>query len=478
MNFEHLSLSVASLIEVSSMLGIHLEDFAKVRNAQDEDFVSVIQEKSSYKLDHPDQKRHFYVSALDFVLDEGELGKKFNFIECNGSGFTGISNISISHLQKILHELESVAFYVEDKIPVVIIPCSGTREIKSSGRPSMVYEKLLFAQSIKNGLKERYGSAKMYNLYDLIDRESIQFDQPTVIIGYLMDLMNYLTCIDGKIHLLGQPVSGATHDRFCDNVVNTFVETIDIESFYSINNLFHFTSDKGNAYRLYNDFMVSKSAPFKMFKESINYERVFSRDELISTVSQKYFTERQKIVIKPHGAALGRGIEFFVTHNETQEDVIRKIDESIQATNRFCGVSGWAFPYTIVDFVDCSMIPLKEYPLCGHKFEMRVIVYREGDILKPFPSIVKISSRKYDPQTPDRLMLLNNVAAASGVTKIESTNYMLPLSNRETLNVIGISEEQLFELASFATNYVGYGINKLHNKKIDFKANYKKLELG
>lgn len=452
-----LDISLSTFIQVSTMFGQHMEDFSPIRVRQDQSFVRELQEATTVSVVEPHQKKHFYVTAIDFLVTEENGQKKFKFTEINGSGFTGISNISIEAIQTVLKQLNQVPQFVNDEVPVIIIPCSGTKEIVTSGRPTMMYEKILFAQAVKEGFEKLRGDAELVTLYDIVQRGNYKPVKPTVIIGYLIDFMKYLSCKDGKIYLFDFPISGATHDRFCDNVINAYRYDIDLSKFYSINNLFYVTSDKGNAYRFFCDF--NKENDFKYFDKDIDYTRVFNRDELIAKVIERNRAGK-KTVIKPHGAALGRGIEFFVLP-EDDEQIINKIDCSLEAVNRFCGVEGWAFPYTVVNFVDCATIKKPDYPLFGHKYEIRVIVYRDDEQLKAFPSIVKISSKYYDPTVSDRLMLLNNVAAAAGRTKLDSFNYMLPLSNRDTLEILDLSEEQMMELCSFATQYVRYVINRV-----------------
>lgn len=468
MDSNQLSITVPTLIEVSNLLGLHLEDFSPIRLRQQEELVRNLQDKTSSTLAKPEQKKHFFVSALDFLVYKDNGEKKFKFTEINGSGFTGTSNISLWAIQTILRELAQVPHYINDKLPIIAVPCSGTKEITTSGRPSLMYEKILFAQAIKEGFQNILGSGSIVTLYDLLQNEAFAPKVPTVVIGYLMDLMRYLDCKDGKIYLLDQPLSGATHDRFADNLINAYKDQIDLNKFYSINNLYLYTADKGSAYTLFNKFIEEKHYP--SLNKKIDYVRVFSRDELISAVLKKVHSG-EKVVIKPHGAALGRGIDFFVTPL-SDEEIITKIDDSIQATNRFCGVSGWAFPYTVVDYTDSCTIPNKDYPLFGHKFEIRVIVYRDEDKIKAFPAIVKISSKFYEPDNPDRLMLLNNVAAAAGRTKLDSFHYMLPLSNLDTLNIIGLDLDQLTELSSFCTEYVKFAINTVATQPISLKDHY------
>ena len=58
-------------------------------------------------------------------------------------------------------------------------------------------------------------------------------------------------------------------------------------------------------------------------------------------------------------------------------------------------------------------------------------------------------------------MLLNNIAASAGKSLSDGSNFMLPLSNPETLKLLGMSVEHLEELCKFSCDYVKYSINRL-----------------
>ena len=48
------------------------------------------------------------------------------------------------------------------------------------------------------------------------------------------------------------------------------------------------------------------------------------------------------------------------------------------------------------DFLDTATVcpdEGKRHKMIGHKFEIRIVVYRDGDELKAFPSIAKVGGR-------------------------------------------------------------------------------------
>ena len=56
--------------------------------------------------------------------------------------------------------------------------------------------------------------------------------------------------------------------------------------------------------------------------------------------------------------------------------------------------------------------------LSDHKFEVRVVVYRQGGQLHAFPSIAKVARAAFDPTDPhpDKGSLINNITTSSKET--------------------------------------------------------------
>jgi hypothetical protein len=76
--------------------------------------------------------------------------------------------------------------------------------------------------------------------------------------------------------------------------------------------------------------------------------------------------------------------------------------------------------------------------------------------LRAFPSIAKISSHGYDADKPTRLSLINNITASAEAKKREGTDFMLALSNKETLELLEIESEQLEAVCTYCTGYLQY----------------------
>jgi hypothetical protein len=124
-------------------------------------------------------------------------------------------------------------------------------------------------------------------------------------------------------------------------------------------------------------------------------------------------------------------------------------------------VKGGAFPYTICEYIDACTVPDPSHPLFGHKYELRVVVYRDGNSLRACPSIVKIARQRFDASCVQRSMLINNITPSSDETMLPGYHFTLPLCRRDTLERLGISEKQMAAVCRFCTAYVEYVLDHI-----------------
>src|SRR5262249_49775892 len=158
------------------------------------------------------------------------------------------------------------------------------------------------------------------------------------------------------------------------------------------------------------------------------------------------------------------GLEFFLDLGEPPDDVVGKIDHSIRVTEHYYGAVGGAFPYTLCEFVNTCTVPESGHALSGHKYEVRVVVYRDGASLKAYPSIAKVSRQGYDADRPSKLSLINNITTSAEAKKREGVDFMLPLCNAETLDLLGIEPERVEVLCTHCTGYVRHILDRLQEE--------------
>jgi hypothetical protein len=260
----------------------------------------------------------------------------------------------------------------------------------------------------------------------------------------------------GRLRLVGRRVHAAVNDRFCLNVVHRFGPRLDLGALQTMNRCFLAGADKGVAYTLLNEFLAGSPAPALA---PARFARAFTRQQLLDTV-RAWLRAGRKAAIKPQGTGLGHGIEFFLSAAEDDISIARRVDASVRLTEAQYGLRGGAFPYTVCEYLDAAVIGSADHPLCGHKYELRVVVYRDGMKLKAFPSIVKIASEPFDPVGPSPLSLINNITTSSQAKRSAGVDYMMPLANRRTLALLGLGTEELMDLCAGATRFVRHVLDR------------------
>jgi hypothetical protein len=463
MPVDTLMLSLDTVIAASQMLGHKLEDRSGIRDAQDPRLLEAFQKASTIPLTDPAQQAMFLVAPLDIlVAGEGD-GKRFHLAETNGTGIGGLTNMPVPVIETILAGLTEMARDLSEPSPLVLVASSGLESSRHPRRNHLVYEKLLYAEALKRGFESRGGRARVLTMAQLADDpQAVRTDAPTVVLGYIKEYLNELTLgVDGRLGLFGRPVTAGVNDRFCLNVVSRFGGQVDLNRFVTMNRCFLAGADKGVAYDLLNEYARAHPSPF--FPGYTDIGRADGRAALIAGVFD-WLRRGRKVVIKPQGTGLGHGLDFFLDPDEPRDEVISRIDHSIRVTEHYYGAVGGAFPYTLCEFVDTSTIVRDGHPLHGHKYEVRVVVYRDGLSLRALPSIAKISSHGYDAAQPVRLSLINNITTSAEAKKREGMDFMLPLCSDETLALLGIRPEQIEEVCRFCTGYVRHILDQAQQR--------------
>jgi len=462
-----LQISMDTLIGAAPLLGHGLEDRSDIRERQDWGLVQWLQSHSSTPLRDESQKHLFCVAPLDVVVTQSEQGKQFNILEINGTGIGGLTNLSGHAISAVLEDLCDFAGDLSAPDALVLVACSGMESEQAPRLNKLIHEKILYAEALKRGFDYSGRPARVVTMTQLLqDPATLPQDQPTIVLGYMKQFLGQLeTDASGRLLLLGRQVHAAINDRFCLNVVHELGEQLDLEQFTPLNRCFLAGADKGVAYRLLNDFLAR--GPRACMPRRVRSVHAHDRAELIATVLN-WVRAGRRCVIKPQGTGLGDGIEFFLAAGEAEADIVRRIDGSLQRIAEQYRLTGGAFPYTVCEFLDGCMIDQPGHPLHGHKYELRIVVYREGLQLRAFPSIVKISSEAHDPADPSRLSLINNITASAQAQHKAGLEYMLPLANRETLELLGLSLEELLELCEAATSFLRDVLDRVQDEPAVF----------
>ncbi|MFN4257719.1 MAG: hypothetical protein ACK4RK_00345 [Gemmataceae bacterium] len=463
MHVDPFQISLDTLIASSSLLGHFLEDRSNIRDSQDQTLLNWLQSESTVQLSKWEQRPYFCIAPFDILVSESNGEKQFHLLEMNGTGIGGLTNLSFHAVQAVLLGLTQMAQNFRAPDTLLLVASSGKEWDEAPRANRLIHEKMLYLEALRQGFQVNWGSASVLGLPQIIqDPKTLQSGKPTVVLGYIKDFLCHLQLDKrGCLYLFGRPVHGAVNDRFCHNIMQRFDHQLDLTHFVPMNRSFLAGSDKGIVYQLLHEYLQKN--PHLMLPNGVAFQCAPDRDSLIAVVLD-WVAKGCKTVIKPCGTGLGHGIEFFLSANEPEQEIIARIDASIEQTKQYYQLPHGAFPYTVCEYVDSCVITHCEHPLYNHKYELRVVVYRDGINLKAFPSIVKIASLPAHAPNMDRLCFINNISTSAHANNRSGTDYMLPLTNRKTLTLLNLRMEQLRQLCVFCTHFMRYVLDVLHEQ--------------
>ncbi|GAX73312.1 hypothetical protein CEUSTIGMA_g766.t1 [Chlamydomonas eustigma] len=431
-----LTLSLQTVVGISELLGHALEDRREIASKQDLQLASNLRDASAVPLRDSSQRPAFIVAPLDvLVTHEGADGltNKFHIIEINGTGYAGITNMPAEIIQTMmtsLKELPNQLQHISD--PIILVASSGQESQPPVSRT--MHEKVLYIEALKKGFEAQGRPCHITNMKKLEQKpESMPHSGPTLVLGYMKQLRNHISLdSEGRLLLMGRQIHAAINDRFVLNIMHQFHHQVNLHEFMGYNQCFAAGADKGVAYELYNQFFGEHAEGlYKCMAPSIRYERAFSEEGLVASVESWLSTKGRPVVIKPQGTGCGHGIEFFFGDESTAE-IQSKVQEALRSVSTNYNLECGGLPYTICEFLDtatvCPEAGQKQH-MVGHKFEIRIVVYRDGDELKAFPSIAKVARAAFDPedQHPDKAALINNITTSAKETAQSGAEFMLPL---------------------------------------------------
>ena len=468
MRHDFMNVSLQTLIAASPLMGHELEDRTRISRGQGPLLSQEILEQSSTVLRSGSQRELFCVAPLDILVSEENGQKKFHLLELNGTGIGGVTNLPDESVAAMLDSLAECTAQITQPGGVVMLGVSGKESASSPRRNRLMHEKLLFLEAMLRGMRAETGSGVVRNLDQMQAAGPSLSVQPTAVIGYMKDLIDAVRLEDGRLYLHDAQVTGAVNDRFCRNLFAKFDDQVDLRHFHALNRCFAAGSDKGVAYSLMNDYIAAlphTASARAALPTAVHHEHAHTREELIEKVCQ-WLAEGRQTVIKPHGTGLGHGIEFFFDRRESLDTIVNRIDGSLRQTEEFYNLRGGALPYTLCEFVDASRVRGQGHPLEGHKYELRVVVYRDGGELKAAPAIAKIAREKCESaaaQGTTRRSLINNITASGDTPHVCGTDFMLPLCNERTLETLGLTPEDLHQLSQISTGYVRHVLDQVED---------------
>lgn len=458
-----LSIGLRTLIGLAPMLGHRLDDRQSVAKGQASALALRFAQESEQPLPARTRIGDFFVAPLDILPYRRGGRLQFQLLELNGTGIGGITNMPGPLVEDILDSIAEIGNLCDGVAPLVVVASSG-REVAADVKPShLLHEKLLFVDRIAGTLERRFGECEIRSLDQLTASGGwLGGSRPTVVLGYSRELVERSDVVTGIPRLFGRDVAAIVNDRFLYNL-RTAYGALDSRAFLPANSCFAAGADKAEAYRHVNSF-VARSGSYEV-GGSIHFDVCRDAESLCETVLKR-LSRGEQLVIKPSGTGHGDGIEFFFG-DEDKDLIANRISRSVSVVSERYG-RGAGFPYTVTEYLDAEVIRTDNHPLRGSKFELRVVVYRNGRMLHAVPSIAKVAPEKWDPAHPTRGALINNVSASVRRGKTSGADHVLPLCRMETIEALGLDENILSELCRWATGYVAHVLAEMRTESETF----------
>lgn len=446
-----LAISLPTLIALAPMLGHRLDDRNVVARQQGCDLAWRFARVSEIPLPAHVRTTDFFVAPLDILPFRCAGRQRFQLLELNGTGIGGLTNLPTDLVLDVLDSIAEIGSACDGPAPLVVVASSG-REVPDRPTPShLLHEKLLFVDRIAQALELRHGSSEVIALDTLVANGGWQGRlRPTVVLGYSRELVSHSDVVGGVPHLFGRRAAAIVNDRFLLNL-DAAHGALDADAFLPANRCYEAGADKAAAYRHVNSFAMRH--PFGDSATTVRFDVCDDAQKLIETVRTR-IGQGEQVVIKPSGTGHGDGIEFFFG-TETEDVIRERVARSLALVNERYG-EGAGMPYTVAEYLDAEVIRAPGHALQGCKFELRIVVYRQGAMLRAVPSIAKVAPEIWDPSRPTRGSLINNISASVRGAKTRGADHLLPLCMPETLRTLGLDAETLTKLCRWSTGYVAH----------------------
>lgn len=429
--------SLETLIGVAPLLGFALDDRSSVRVRQDPAVARTFRDTLTRAVD-PALLDGFVVAPLDLLLSADR--REAHFLELNGSGIGGLTNLPEDVVDAVLQSVTALGATLRcDPGDVVVVAASERDPGAARQENRLLYEKILLVDALRGALAAR-GNAVAVTTLEALE----EVGSRAVVLGFVGQLSRAFGVRDGQLTLRGRRVAAIVNDRLVLHAHERLGAPPELP-FRAINSTFAAGADKAVAYGVLHDHPCVS----RLVSPHCAHRLAYTRDELVAAV-----LATRPAVLKPRSTGQARGIEICLDLEAAPAEVEAAVDRSIAAATAVCPTDASPWPYTVCRWIDAATVADPQHRAHGHKFELRIVVFRDGARLSALPAIAKVSSARWDPAHPTREMLVNNVTWAAARSGAPGHRYILPLCEPATWQALGIDADLLIDLGHFALSYV------------------------
>lgn len=434
------TLSPATLAHTSHLLARPLSDRRHIRASQNVALAKHLANLSSIPIPQEAAKR-FHFGSIDLLVTHN---KRFVPLEFNGSGMMGLSNLPTFVARDVLKNLADAGHAQLQEAPnsLMLVPYGGKPQFAHLDAPPLITERLLYAQT----LADAFNKARPLPIWALGNGQNQSITAPGIVVGHANALLPRLEMTEEAVLLDGVPVGLMLHDLSAAQLGN-------LPGVRLINDIGALTSDKAAFYaHLHQQFANHPVIQPAAYASCPNAEA------LLETVTT-WLAAGQACVIKPYACGYGLGIDFFDTPL-AEADLKQRLQASSDAVTHCFGAEAQPWPYTVMAHVDGRLLNAP-HPLAGHRFELRLVVYRNGESLHAVPGIAKIAPQPAEANTYAAWL---NTISTDKAENTDETDYMIALCQEQHLPWLGLTTEDLEQLCSWATQCVARALtnNPVH----------------
>lgn len=451
-----ITMNIATLVGAAGLFGHALEDRRRIAHRQEPDLVDRVVIGSATLLSPAARKVPFLAAPMDILPYRMADGRRAcQLLELNGSGMAGMLNMPYRVVSMILGYMEQFAQSIANKDPLILVSFSG--DPKEGKENKMIHEKMLYADALVRGFFKAGKLAEVLALPDLEQGVALPESGPTIVLGFTRQILKKLKVVDGKVTLKGRVVNVAVNDRLTRSMAKRYGHhNLVAQGLLSLNASYDAGADKHVAYGHLNDFLAKQKKGSVC--QPVDFEMAKEGKELRAAVLRR-LREGKATVIKPQGTGHGDGIDF-IFPDYSEFDAVAAVERSIATIKAKYSLRNSGFPYTVCSYIDALTVDRPNHHLHNHKYELRVIAFRDGNTIKACPSIAKMAGMPWNPGEIRREMLINNLNADYR-DQGHRLDYVLPLLNRETLDILGYEIQDLIDLCQFATGFVCHLMDEL-----------------